>query len=90
MRPLVSVPVFANIGPVMAHFSSGMSCLLMEKQKQQTDKKSRCYLETAPRLGKKTFAHRADVYFFEANDNDQGYFDMYLMARCKHFIVSNS
>ena len=26
-----------------------MSCLLMEKQKQQTDEKSRFYLETAPR-----------------------------------------
>ena len=33
----------------MAHFSSEMSCLLMEKQKQQTDEKSRFYLETAPR-----------------------------------------
>ena len=49
MRPLVSVPAFANIGPIMAHFSSEMSCLLMEKQKQRTDEKSRCYLETAPR-----------------------------------------
>ena len=48
MRPLVSVPAFANIGPIMAHFSSEMSCLLMEKQKQQTDEKSRFYLETAP------------------------------------------
>ena len=27
----------------------GMSCLLMEKQKQQTDETSRFYLETAPR-----------------------------------------
>lgn len=49
LRPLVSVPAFANIGPIMAHFSSEMSCLLMEKQKQQTDEKSRFYLETAPR-----------------------------------------
>lgn len=48
LRPLVSVPAFANIGPIMAHFSSEMSCLLMEKQKQQTDEKSRFYLETAP------------------------------------------
>lgn len=45
--PLVSVPAFANIGPIMAYFSSEMSCLLMEKQKQQTDEKSRFYLETA-------------------------------------------
>ena len=50
LRPLVSVPAFANIGPIMAHFSSEMSCLLMEKQKQRTDEKSRFYLETAPRL----------------------------------------
>lgn len=49
LRPLVSVPAFANIGPIMAHFSSEMSCLLMEKQKQQTDEESRFYLETAPR-----------------------------------------
>lgn len=48
LRPLVSVPAFANIGPIMAHFSSEMSCLLMEKQKQRTDEKSRFYLETAP------------------------------------------
>ena len=47
LRPLVSVPAFANIGPIMAHFSSEMSCLLMEKQKQRTDEKSRFYLETA-------------------------------------------
>ncbi len=39
---------------------------------------------------KKTFAHRKVVYFLEANDIDQGYFDMYLMSRCKHFIISNS
>ena len=49
LRPLVSVPAFANIGPIMAHFSSEMSCLLREKQKQQTDETSRFYLETAPR-----------------------------------------
>lgn len=48
LRPLVSVSAFANIGPIMAHFSSEMSCLLMEKQNQQTDEKSRFYLETAP------------------------------------------
>ena len=48
LRTLFSVPAFANIGPIMAHFSSEMSCLLMEKQKQRTDEKSRFYLETAP------------------------------------------
>ena len=55
LRPLVSVPAFANIGPIMAHFSSEMSCLLMEKQKQRTDEKSRFYLETAPKAAQENF-----------------------------------
>ena len=66
LRPLVSVPAFANIGPIMAHFSSEMSCLLMEKQKQRTDEKSRFYLETAPRpLTKNALPknHRQGVFY---------------------------
>ena len=29
-RPLVSVLAFANIGPIMGHFSSVMSCLFIQ------------------------------------------------------------
>jgi hypothetical protein len=31
-----------------------------------------------------------DLVFVDNNDNDSGSADMYLMSRCRHFILSNS
>ena len=30
------------------------------------------------------------VTYIESNNNDKGEYDMYLMSKCKHFIISNS
>ncbi|GHS90485.1 hypothetical protein FACS1894107_01260 [Planctomycetales bacterium] len=34
--------------------------------------------------------NREEFTFVEINDNDHGVFDMYLMTKCRHFVISNS
>lgn len=39
---------------------------------------------------KKIFSGYKNVFFCDNNSNDDGYFDLYLMSKCQHFIISNS
>ncbi len=48
-RPLASVFFFSSIGPMTAHFSSEMSCLLMANRKAGVIQDVQLFLETGPR-----------------------------------------
>lgn len=39
---------------------------------------------------KMNFPQMENIYFIDANDNDKGYGDLYLMSLCENFIVANS